>query len=133
MEVDRLAPVDGALAVDFDYTAASAVLGTLRAAATSLGEHAAGLAGAQRAVVVNWQGAHRREFDLAAAVLRRRFVGALAQLQSARRAVVASVDAANARQRSYNAARPAAAPDGGIDRRHATGGRPETGAGGATA
>lgn len=118
MEVDRLAPADGAPAVDFDYTAASAVLGTLGATVTSLGEHAAGLAGAQRAVVVNWQGAHRNEFDLAAAVLRRRFVDAVAQAQSARRAVVAAVDAANARQRSYNAAlaaaRPAAAPTGGM-------------------
>ena len=117
MEVDRLAPVDGATAVDFDYPAASAVLGTLGAVVTSLGEHAAGLAGAQRAVVVNWQGAHRHEFDVADALLRRRVVDAVAQVQSARRAVVAAVDAANARQRSYNAATSAALYDSGADRR----------------
>jgi hypothetical protein len=112
LDVDRLAPVDGAPAVDFDYTAAWAVLGTFGAVATSLGEHAAGLAGAQRAVVVNWQGAHRNEFDLAAAVLRRRFLDAVALVRSARRAVLAAVDGANARQRSYNAALVAAAHDG---------------------
>lgn len=108
MDIDRLPPADGVPAVDFDYAAASAILGTLGAVAASLGEHTAGLARAQRAVVGDWQGAHRDEFDLAEAVLRRRFLDAVALMHAARRAVLAAVDGANARQRSYNAPRGAA-------------------------
>lgn len=112
MTVERIAPEEGAAVVAFDHAAAAALVEELRAAAASLAEHGAGLAAERRAVVVNWLGAFRDEFEHADALLRRSLADAAGAVLAARRAVHRAVDEANARQLAHNAAA-RDAPSGG--------------------
>lgn len=113
MTVERIAPAEGATVVAFDHAAAAALVDDLGAAAASLAEHGAGLVAERRAVVVNWRGAFRDEFEHADALLRRSFADAAGVVQAALRAVHRAVDDANARQLAHNAAARDAHPGGG--------------------
>ena len=101
-EIERLAPLDGALVVAFDYAAAFAALDTVSATATSVGELGAGIDTARQEATMNWEGVYRHEFERAQWLLDRQFFAVVDTLHSARRAIFAAIDDANEQQRAYN-------------------------------
>jgi hypothetical protein len=103
-EIERLAPLDDAPVVAFDYAAAVAALDTVSATTTSVGELGAGIDTARHEATMNWEGVYRHEFERAHWLLDRQFFAVVDTLHSAKRAILAAIDDANEQQRAYNLA-----------------------------
>ena len=112
-EVHRVAPTAGAPAVPFDHGAAEAALATLRVAVVVAAEHGIALRAAAEDAADGWEGSYRAQFEQARDVLHRRTAAAVEALHAARRAVLAAVDDANARQLAANRAAEQAMIGGG--------------------
>ena len=101
-EIERIPPVEGATVVGFDYAAADAALGVLRAAHAALGDAGGAALRLSDDAVVNWHGAHRAAFDEANVVAKSSIGDRLDGLQQIRAAVIAAVADANERQATNN-------------------------------
>lgn len=101
--MERVAPVEGAQRVRFDYDAADAALTWASSGMpTAVSEQVGTYATAVEAAKEDWEGYYRREFDRASANLRSRLdlvVGGDITVVSA---VYTAVNEANRRQRQYN-------------------------------
>ncbi len=95
-------PVDGAMRVNFDYGAAGDALDALAAMSRKLSEQAEGRVGPRNAVVVQWEGYYRQEFDRAWDLLQGRFTSGTEGAGWAQLQIYTAIGEANDAQRRYN-------------------------------
>jgi hypothetical protein len=95
-------PIPGARRVTFDYDAASTALDALSTMATKLGDQAAGRQPLYDAVIVNWLGYFRTQFDRAHDLLQSSFTAGAELAGYAAFPIWEAISAANERQRQYN-------------------------------
>jgi hypothetical protein len=101
-EIERVAPVEGATVVAFDYAIVGAALGVIRAVQARVGERGGAARSLWDAVVVNWEGRHRGWFDEANMAITTSVGTRLDGLDMLRSAMLAAVDDANETQTIYN-------------------------------
>ncbi|HET6954334.1 MAG TPA: hypothetical protein VFI47_28475 [Acidimicrobiales bacterium] len=101
-DIDYVAPLDGAVRVDFDYPAAARALDVIRTADGALGDHALYLAAVKEATGEGWAGVHRGEFERAHGLLERSFTGAADGLATLRVTILRAIRSANDEQALHN-------------------------------
>jgi hypothetical protein len=101
-DIEYVAPVEGAVPVDFDHGAAAHAIAVLRSAGDMVGDHAHHTGVVRDATVVHWTGRHRHEFERAHGLLARAGTMALDALHDARGSVLRAVRAANEEQAARN-------------------------------
>jgi hypothetical protein len=101
-DIEIVRPIAGARRVSFNYDAAGAALDVLSTMGSKLGDQATGRQTAHDAVVTNWLGYYRNEFDRAHGVLQSSLSAGAELAGYATFPIWEAIAAANQRQRELN-------------------------------